>query len=197
MYICIYHIYISHIYIYIYICMLYIYVCYIYIYMYAIYIYHNRALYIYSINIWYIIETTYPPSPPAPLPTTPRGGSTITEPWPWPEGLLECLTVFTCFYYTYIYIYTWRVHVNDFNAPCMTELCFDLAPKKNGGLWVELLEYPAGWVANFLMSRRSSEGVAGRHGFAADLALTHQKKMIALNFGKMSFLFLRLDFCFS
>ena len=41
---------------------------------------------------------------------------------------MECLTVFTCFYS--IYIYTWRVHVNDFNAPCMTELCFDLALKK-------------------------------------------------------------------
>ena len=46
------------------------------------------------------------------------------------------------------------------------------------------------------MSRRSSEGVAGRHGFAADLALTHKNILIALNFGKNEYPFPAVGFLF-
>ena len=90
------------------------------------------------------------------------------------EGLLECLTVFTCFYSIYIYIHMESAR-KWFQRAMHDWIVFWPSTKKGGGLWVELLEYPAGWVANFLMSRRSSEGVAGRHGFAADLALTHKQ----------------------
>ena len=81
-----------------------------------------------------------------------------------------------CFYMFLLYIYIHMESARKWFQRAMHDwIVFWPSTKKGGGLWVELLEYPAGWVANFLMSRRSSEGVAGRHGFAADLALTHKQ----------------------